>query len=183
MNNPAFAGGVEDILAAGGRASFVYGKTLTKERAEKFLAESGLSAEEVKKIGLIEKTRDGKLDSLEKEIEACLPDGYSINHTAIVIAPGELEGVTSKAKVLELKAIEIRNKKVVLALNAERVAYRIALRNGVPSESMALDNEIHGLYYDAAARRFLYLPPMVPQNIVEEAETFRQAMLLLSSAA
>jgi hypothetical protein len=48
---------------------------------------------------------------------------------------------------------------------------------------MSLDKELPGLFYDSNTKRYTYLPPVIPINLSEEAETFRNAMLLLSSAA
>jgi len=190
LNNPVFAKGVEDVLNAKGRVSFLYGRDMNEIQSRRFLIESGLAPELVNKIGLITKIKpDGtmkRLEEIEYEAGSNMPKGFSLDNAAIAIAPSELRqmgGNTAMMKVLELKEISMGGMKVLLSINTERVAYRIALRGKAPEGSVSLDNELPGLSYDSNTKRYIYLPPMVPINLGLEAEAFRHAMLLLSSAA
>ncbi|MDD5436674.1 MAG: tetratricopeptide repeat protein [Candidatus Omnitrophica bacterium] len=182
LNNPTFAAGVREIMDAGGVMSLVYGKELNAQRAKQLLVEAGCSPEDIANIRLIEKTAGMTMDELEGIVAAGLPEGLAISNVAIVTAPGELSGDATNMKVLELKEVTVNGKPVLLAMNTEKVAYRMALMDELPANSMAIDG-ILGLYYNSDTKKFTYLPPMLPKNFGEEVETYRNAMLLLSSAA
>jgi hypothetical protein len=190
LNNPTFAKGIEDVLNANSNVTFLYGRDMNEEQSGRFIRELGLKPEHAGKINRLTKIRpDGTMKNLgeiEDEIGSNMPAGFSLDNSAIAIAPGELRemgGKTARMKVLELKEIDMNGRKVLLSMNTERVAYRIALRDKSPEVSMSLDKELPGLFYDSKTKRYTYLPPVIPLNISEEAETFRHAMLLLSSAA
>jgi len=183
LRNPSFAEGVADIIDAGGVVSFLYGSELKNdEQVCRFLAESGCRPEYREKIRLIKRTADMTLESLEEQVAASLPSGIKIENVTVMVTPGGFAGNAKNMKVLQLQEVVIGSKKVLLALNAERVAYRVALMGKVPEGSIAIEG-IQGLYYNANTKRFTYLPSIVPENIGEEVETYRTAILLLSSAA
>ena len=173
LSNPAFAKGVKRILEAGGNVNFVYGEDFTEEQAGRFLEENKLN---IASIGLINKLDEQKkpktLDMLEKEINSKLPSDIDAKNTAIVIAPKEIEGNTNTMKVLELKEETINGYKVILGMNTEKVAYVIAL-----------DGVVQGLVYNDNTKRYTYLPPIVSIYVGQEVDTYRRAMILLSSAA
>jgi hypothetical protein len=188
LNNPLFAKGIEDAQDAGATIAFVYGDDFKNEdQARAFALASGLDKERAAKIEFINKNKNGKkltMEELEQEIVGRLPD-IAPENIGITVAPREIDGRTAKMKVLQVHEISMNSRSVLLASNTERVLYRMLKLMGdkSPEKSMSLDRIVQGLYYDASSKRYTYLPPIVAKDIGEEVETYRNAMLLLSSAA
>ena len=189
LNNPTLAKEVEDVIEAGGDVSFVYGGTLTESHAEKILAEARCTPENIAKVRLVSKYKDGNkltLKELEAEITKGLPQGITIDNVGLVTAPGEYaaEDKPESMHVLQVEKKAIKGRQVLLTMNTAKVMFRILKLMSKGGEmTIAADAEIPGLSYDSETKRFTYLPPMIPVNAGEEVETYRSAMLLLSSAA
>ena len=184
MQDPTFARDVNTMADKHTKAVMVYGKYFkTEADAMKFAEKCGI---DLNKIVFVEGRydREGKIADMDEVMISVQTKLGTINANNIGIraAKGEVSSMPAKGKFLAVQSVKINGKEVLLTMNTDKVLYRI-LKLASDDGKVALDRiNILGLSKDDKGV-FIYLPPTLPINYGEEVEAYRNAVILLSSAA
>ena len=162
---------------------FVYGQIYnTPGQAKAFLRASGYRGNPDSIV---------YVDKAGKSYESVMRDIYSETRKSGVVeigirsASGEFKDIDPMlGKMLEVQELTIDGRKILLTMNTYEALLNIVKSNGTNEDiSVALKDKLPGIVYDATRKVFIYLPRTLPINYGEEIETYRNAILLLSSAA
>jgi hypothetical protein len=180
VQDMSFARDLERSNSLGVKNVFVYGEIFkTEEQARAFLIASGYNGS-LNDIAYVNR-HDRAFDDVVQEIKT---KTGAVN-VGIRPAAGEFRDLNPEtAKVLEVQSVTIKGKKVLLTMNTYEVLLKILKSEGTSEEiSLTMEGWLSGVIYDKERHVFKYLPKTVPINYGEEIETYKNAMLLLSSAA
>ncbi|MFA6320649.1 MAG: histidine phosphatase family protein [Candidatus Omnitrophota bacterium] len=180
VQDMSFARNLERSNSLGVKNVFVYGEIFEREeQARAFLSASGYkgSLNDIVYVNRHDKSFDGVINEIQTKT--------GTDNIGIRPAEGEFKDLNSaRAKILEVQTITIKGKRVLLTMNTYEALLKILKSEGTNAEiSLALEGWLPGVVYDQERNIFKYLPRTVPVNYGEEMETYRNAVLLLSSAA
>ena len=178
MSDPAFAQNVRDGLVVGSTSCIIYNERFEVAKIQNFMKACGLTEGEMSTVKLVD-SRGLTNDALVQKIAG--ETGVRTDNVFVRVAPGEIKGIPTIGKFMEIQKAVVNDRKVLLTMNTYQVALRI-LRQWDGTLS-GLKDIIPGAKYDDKRNIFIYLPPTLPIDYGKEIETYRSAMLLVSSAA
>lgn len=155
------------------------GVFLTIKEAEAFVTANGMDTKDVEFIdGRRNQDRSLKYDDVIIAIQEKFPR-IKAESIGVRAAEEEVEPKDKviKGKLLLVRRAELNGRSVLLAMNSEKV-----LLNLIFAGTNAGELKIPGLSYDEMRKIFIFAP-IVPKDYGKEIEAYRNAIMLLSSAA
>jgi hypothetical protein len=187
LSDPLFSQGIQDIKASmpeGSKVPLLYGDDLkTLDQAHAFAIAIGLNISDIQFINKYDNTGNRRnFEDLITEIRSALGNNVQAVNIGIRASVGEINGDIISGRLLEIKEETVNDVKTLLTMNSCQALYRI-LKLIPIGTAITEDMLPPGAIYDPTTKRILYMPPIVARDCGMEIDTYRRAVLLLSSAA
>jgi hypothetical protein len=180
LSEPTFAMNVARTRDHGTVNCFIYGEIFnTEEKAKAFLTASGYEGDftDIVFVNKMSKTKDEMVAEIGSRTGITNPDNIGIRYVN-----KELGDSSSKSgRMLEVQAMTVSGRNVLVTVNTYEALLRILKQwDGTLA---GLESVLPGAKYDETGRVFIYLPKTLPIDYGQEIDTYRNAVILLSTAA
>jgi hypothetical protein len=180
MSEPTFAMNIARTKDHGIVNSFIYGEIFsTEEKAKAFLAASGYTGDftDIVFVNKAAKTKDEIVAEISSKTGITNLDNIGIRYANKELGTSSVKS----GRMLEVQAMTISGREVLITVNTYEALLRILKQwDGTLT---GLQSVLPGAKYDEIGRVFIYLPKTLPIDYGEEIESYRNAALLISTAA